>query len=206
MFSVLEPSKRLPSYRGAYRGVMRLHLGLVVPEPGERQAIRIVRLLEELKEGPRALGDRIVDLDAEVLVVSRQGNTPKRLSEIPGIGALTAAALVVAIDKGEAFDSGRDLAAWLGLVPRQSMTGGRPTQLGISKRGNAYVRRLFIHRARAVMRYHANKRTRLGQWLRGVLECRHRKIAVVALANRLVRIALAALRRGVHYTEFAIAR
>jgi transposase len=182
------------------------------------------RILEQLREEWRALDDRITDLDTEFVVVARQEETMKRLVEIPGIGALTATALVAAIGKGDAFDSGRDLAAWLGLVPRQATTGGRdlaawlglvprqattggkPRLLGISKRGNAYVRRLFIHGARAALRYHEGRRTRLGAWLRGVLERRHRNVAVVALANKLVRIAWAVLRGGVHYTEFVAAK
>jgi transposase len=167
---------------------------------------RIRSLLEQLREEWRALDDRITDLDTEFVVVARQEETMKRLVEIPGIGALTATALVAAIGKGDAFDSGRDLAAWLGLVPRQATTGGKPRLLGISKRGNAYVRRLFIHGARAALRYHEGRRTRLGAWLRGVLERRHRNVAVVALANKLVRIAWAVLRGGVHYTEFVAAK
>ena len=113
---------------------------------------------------------------------------------------------LAAVGKGDGFDSGRDFAAGLGLVLRQATTGGKPRLLGISKRGNAYVRRLFIHGARAVMRRLAEKRTRLGQWLRGVLERRHYNVAVVALANKLARIAWTVLAGGGRYAEFVEAR
>jgi transposase len=126
-------------------------------------APRIRTLLEELRREWRELNNRIADLDAEFVMTARHDEMARRLIDIPGVGALTATAMVAAIGKGEAFDSGRDFAAWLGLVPRQATTGGKPRLPGISKRGNAYVRRLFIHGARAVMRRLAEKCTRLGQ-------------------------------------------
>jgi transposase len=169
-------------------------------------APRIRTLLGELRQEWRELDDRVADLDAEFVMIARHDDMARRLTEIPGIGALTATAMVAAIAKGEACDSGRDFAAWLGLVPRQATTGGKPRLLGISKRRNAYVRRLFIHGARAVMRRLAEKRTRLGQWMRGVRERRHHNVAVVALANKLARIAWTILTGGVHYTEFVAAR
>jgi transposase len=87
-------------------------------------------------------------------------------------------------------------SAWLGLVPRQSTTGGRPCLLGISKRGNKYLRRLFIHGARAGLPHVAERDTPLGRWAKGLLGRAHQNVAVVALANKLVRIAWAVLRRG----------
>jgi len=196
------------------RGILvpkgKYHLVRLMPEvlsdEANGVAPRIRRLLEQLREEWRALDERIADLDVEFAALARQEDATKRLIEIPGIGALTATALVAAIGRGEAFESGRDLAAWLGLVPRQATTGGKPRLLGISKRGNAYVRRLLIHGARAALRYHVDRRTRLGQWLRGVLKRRHRNVAVVALANKLARIAWAVVTGGVHYTEFAGAK
>jgi transposase len=169
-------------------------------------APRMRTLLEELRREWRELDERVIDLDTEFAMLARQDEAARRLTEIPGIGALTATAMVAAIGKGEGFESGRDFAAWLGLVPRQATTGGKPRLLGISKRGNAYVRRLFIHGARAVMRRLAEKRTRLGQWMHDVLERRHHNVAVVALANKLARIAWTILTGGTHYTEFAAAK
>ena len=114
---------------------------------------------------------------------------------IPGIGVLTASALIAAIGQGESFARGRDLAAWLGLVPRQVTTGGRPRLVGISKRGNKYLRKLLIHGARAASRTLLKSRTSLGAWLRGLMARMHKNAAVVALANKLARMAWAVIRQ-----------
>jgi transposase len=115
---------------------------------------------------------------------------------IPGIGAIVASALVAAVGQAESFDRGRDLAAWLGLVPRQFTTGGRPKLLGISKRGNKYLRRQLIHGARAALPYVAERDTPLGRWAKGLMSRAHRNVAIVAFANKLARIAWAVLHRG----------
>ena len=107
---------------------------------------------------------------------------------IPGVGAIVASALVAAVGQAESFDRGRDLAAWLGLVPRQFTTGGKPKLLGISKRGNKYLRRQLIHGARAALPYVAERDTPPGQWAKGLLSRAHR---IVAFANKLARIAWA---------------
>ena len=93
---------------------------------------------------------------------------------IPGVGAIVASALVAAVGQAESFDRGRDLAAWLGLVPRQFTTGGKPKLLGISKRGNKYLRRQLIHGARAALPYVAERDTPPGQWAKGLLSRAHR--------------------------------
>jgi transposase len=112
----------------------------------------------------------------------------KRLTTIPGIGALNATALVAAVGRAEAFGQARDLGAWLGLVPRQHTTGGKPRLLGISKRGNTYLRTLLIHGARAALPSLAKGDTALGEWLRGLQARCHHNTVVVALANKLARI------------------
>ncbi len=117
----------------------------------------------------------------------------RRLTSVPGIGPLTASALVAAIGEDNAFRRGRDLSAWLGLVPRQSSIGGRTRLLGISKRGNVYLRKLFIHGARALLRA---ARTPLRAWLERLLERMHANKAVAAMANRLACIAWAVLSSG----------
>lgn len=178
----------------------------ILADDGTRLLPRVRTLLEDLRQEWRELDGNIEGLNAEFAMTSRQDDSARRLTEIPGVGSLTATAVVAAIGKGEGFDSGRDFAAWLGLVPRQYTTGGKPRLLGISKRGNAYIRRLFIHGARAVIRRLAEKNTPLGQWVRGVLERRHPNIAVVALANKLARIAWTILSRDGHYMEVAHAR
>ncbi len=115
---------------------------------------------------------------------------------IPGIGPLVATALMAAVGRAETFKRGRDLAAWLGLVPKQATTGGRPKLLGISKRGNGYLRKMLIHGARAALPSLAQTQTLLGQWLRGLLARAPKNTAVVALAAKLARIVWAVLRSG----------
>lgn len=110
-------------------------------------ASRIRMLIEDMRSEWRALDARIGAFDAEFADLARQDTSMKLPSTIPGIGPLNATAFVASFGKGEAFSRGRDLAAWLGLVPRQMTTGGKPRLLGISKRGNGYLRKMLIHGA-----------------------------------------------------------
>lgn len=160
---------------------------------------RVRRLLSELREEWIDLDRRIRALDQEFIEFTREDAATRRLASIPGIGALNATALVAALGDASNFDKARDLGAWLGIVPRQYSTGGKPRLLGISKRGNKYLRTLLIHGARAALPSLARSQTTLGAWLRGLLARRHRNIVVVALANKLARIAWATLRRGVTF-------
>jgi hypothetical protein len=98
---------------------------------------------------------------------------------------MNATALAAAVGEARTFARGRDMAAWLGLVPRQMTTGGKPRLLGISKRGNRYLRKNLIHGARAVLPYLVERETPLGRWARGLLARAHKNILVVALANKL---------------------
>jgi transposase len=139
---------------------------------------------------------RISAFDAEFVHWVKENEEARRLTTIPGIGAIVASAIVAAVGRAESFDRGRDLAAWLGLVPRQFTTGGKPKLLGISKRGNKYLRRQLIHGARAALPYVAERDTPLGRWAKGLLSRAHHNVAVVAYANKLARIAWAVLRRG----------
>ena len=117
------------------------------------------------------------------------------MTTIPGIGAIVASALVAAVGRAESFDHGRDLAAWLGLVQRQFTTGGKPKLLGISKRGNKYLRKQLIHGARAAVPHIAERNTPLGLWAKALMSRTHRNVAVVPLANKLARIDWALLQR-----------
>src|SRR4029077_4353017 len=143
------------------------------------------------------VGTRSTDrrLDAEFIRWTKENEDARRLATIPGVGATIASALIAAIGTAETFERGRDLAAWLGLVPRQFTTGGKAKLLGISKRGNKYLGRLLIHGARAALPYVAERDTPLGRWAKGLLGRVHRNVAVVAFANKLARIAWAVLRR-----------
>lgn len=138
-------------------------------------------------------------MTGEIEHIARLDAACQRLMTIPGIGALSATAIVAAIGTGAAFRSGRDFAAWLGLVPRQHSTGGKPTLLGISKRGSSYLRRLLIHGARSVHRLANRSRLVLGPWLDALDQRTHPNVAAVALANKIARIVWAVLTRGEPY-------
>ena len=147
----------------------------------------------------RELDRRIAAFDAEFVAAARSDVTARRLSTIPGIGALNATALVAAVGNARSFARARDLAAWLGLVPRQATTGGRPRLLGITKRGNKYLRTLLIHGARAALPALSTTEGSLGNWLRGLSARAHRNTVVVALASKLARIAWSVLRSAATY-------
>jgi transposase len=154
---------------------------------------RMRRLIEELRAEWRELDRRIAAFDEEFHAVAKREADCRRLCEIPGIGVLNATALVAAVGDGSAFSKGRDFAAWLGLTPRECSTGGKQRLLGISKRGNKYLRTLLIHGARAALPYLAERSDALGGWLRSLLARAHRNVVVVALANKLARMAWAVL-------------
>jgi len=156
---------------------------------------RMILLVSDARAQWAELDRRIAAFDAEFVRWAKENKDARRLTTIPGFGALVASALVAAVGRAESFDRGRDLAAWLGLVPRQFTTGGKPKLLGISKRGDKYLRRQLIHGARAALPYVAERDTPLGRWAKGLLGRAHRNVAVVAFANKLARIAWAVLRR-----------
>lgn len=155
---------------------------------------RVRLLLDDMLDQWRALDDRIMALDDEFADMARNDPAARRLATIPGIGVLNATALVAAIGDGHTFSRGRDLSAWLGLVPRQATTGGKPRLLGITKRGSKYLRKLIIQGARAALPSLSRTPTPLGGWLRGLLGRAHGNTVVVALASKLARIAWALLR------------
>jgi transposase len=168
---------------------------------------RLRGLLLELKHEWDELEKRIEEASAELQRVARQDDACHRLMEIPGFGPLVSTALVASVGNAITFRKGRDLAAWLGLVPRQHSTGGRTKLLGISKRGNEYLRRMLLHGARSVVMQMERSPSALGKWLTELSERKHRNVTVVALANKMARIAWALLTRGTHYSapELAVA-
>jgi transposase len=168
---------------------------LVIPSCDELSP-RIRLLIEDMLTRWRMLDDRIAAFDAEFIAEVRQNEAARRLISIPGIGALNATALVAAVGDVRTFARGRDLAAWLGLVPRQATTGGKPRLLGITKRGSKYLRKMLIQGARSALPTLSRGNTRLGQWLRGLLARAHSNTVVVALAAKLARIVWALLRHG----------
>jgi transposase len=163
---------------------------------GEGLSARMRMLVADVRAQWQDLDRRIGAFDAEFVHWAKENEDARRLVTIAGVGVTIATALIAAIGKAETFEHGRDLAAWLGLVPRQSTTGGKPKLMGISKRGNKYLRKLLIHGARAALPHVAEKDTALGRWAKNLLSRVHQNVAVVAFANKLARIAWAVLRRG----------
>jgi transposase len=143
------------------------------------------------------LDERIEGLTAEIEKISRREMNCDRLMSVPGIGPMISTAMVAAIGTGEAFDRGRDFAAWLGLVPRQYSTGGKPILGRISKRGCKYLRTLFIQAAHVILMRPLNwSRFSFGPWLEQACTRMHRNKLAAALANKLARIAWSILRSG----------
>jgi transposase len=165
---------------------------------------RALQLLQDLRDEWASLDRRISAYDDELATLCREDEMARRLATIPGIGVINATALLAAVGDASAFAKGRDLAAWLGLTPRQHSTGGKTKLLGISKRGNKYLRTQLIHGARAAMVHFAKKLTPVGTWVRELLNRAHPNVVVVALAAKLARIAWAVLRRGRDYDHQAV--
>src|SRR5215469_6677135 len=210
---------RLVGQRTALMNQVRsilLERGIVVPQgrrklldalselsgESERSGVgpRVRLLLDDMLDQWRGLDQRIAALGDEFAEMARNDPAARRLATIPGVGVLNATALVAAIGDGRTFSRGRDLAAWLGLVPRQATTGGKPKLLGITKRGSKYLRKLIIQGARAALPPLARSPTPLGAWLRGLLARAHGNKVVVALAAKLIRVAWALLRHGTSWS------
>lgn len=213
--------ERLVNARTALINQLRavlLERGIILP----KGRINLMRRLEDLITGDPAVSARtrtlLIDLrdewagldlrvkgyDDELAALTREDAQARRLATIPGIGVINATALLAAIGDGSAFAKGRDLAAWLGLTPRQHSTGGKTKLLGISKRGNGYLRKQLIHGARAAMPHLAAKPNQLGAWLQAMLARAHPNVVVVALAAKLARIAWAVLRHEKDFDRQAL--
>ena len=162
--------------------------------PAEGRAL-IAELAEELER----LDERVKAFDARIERIAQATPACRRLQRIPGIGPMTATALVAAVGDAKQFGSGRELSAWLGLTPRQRSTGGKPVLLGISKRGDSYLRQLLIHGARAALRRAGKHTDRRSRWAGEVEKRRGRNVASVALANKNARNAWAVLAKGADF-------
>jgi transposase len=186
--------------------------GLVIPQGIHHIAQRVPALLEvasnELPMAFRQLVDRLIghlkeldqqvrELERQILAWHRGSELSRKIEKIPGIGPLAATALVASIANAKSFDNGRQVSAWLGLVPRQHSSGGKSTLLGISKRGDVYLRTLLIHGARsAILAAQRHNGESKNLWLANLLNRRHANIAAVALANKNVRTVWALLAHG----------
>ncbi len=173
----------------------RTHLEQAVPEVLADAELRLSDsfrvLLAQLKLEMDQLSERIEQMDSVIEHTARENEACQRLTSIPGIGPVTATALVCAIGNASAFRRGRDLAAWVGMVPREYSTGGKQKLLGITKQGNKYLRRLFVQGARAVLQNRIKQTPGLRCWLDQLLARAHQNVAIVALANKLLRMAWA---------------
>jgi transposase len=149
-------------------------------------------LLERLTENLKEMDRQAKELEAQIQLWHRENEASRKLAEIPGLGPITASAIVATVGDAREFKNGRQLAAWMGLVPRQHSSGGKQTLLGISKRGDTYLRTLMIHGARAVIRFAENK-AEPESWLRKLMARRNKNVAAVALANKNARVVWALL-------------
>jgi len=182
-------------------GIAQLRRALPIIE--EDQALALTpgfkRELAELAEELRQVDDRIKAHDQRMQAAAREDHRIRRLMEIEGIGAISASALVAAVGDAKQFASGRDMAAWMGLVPSQHSSGGKDRLGHISKRGDAYLRTLLIHGARAALNASVKKEDARSRWVNSLAARRNRNIATVALANKNARIAWAVLSREEEY-------
>lgn len=156
-------------------------------------------LLAESYRELQAVDERVAYYTRQVTAQAQQSAACQRLQGIPGFGPITASAFVAEVGDGHGYRRGRDVAASLGVVPRQHSTGGKPQLLGISKRGDRYLRSLLVHGARAVVRQAGHKEDRLSRWVNRIRTERGYNKAVVALANKMARIGWAVLRHQAAY-------
>ena len=184
-----------------HKGIATLkrELPLILEDATNGLTVGARALFAELLDELARLNERIRRCEEKIKAVNQASEQSQRLGEILGIGPITASALYAAAGNGSDFVNGRHFSAWLGLVPGQHSTGGKPVLLGISKRGNSYLRTLLIHGARAVLRHSAGKADRFSLWAQSLLERRGHNRACVAVANKMARIAWVIMAKGERY-------
>ena len=176
---------------------LRTELPIILATRSDALSPRMLRMIEDLAQDWRGLDARIDGVTAEIAALARQDAGAERLMSVPGIGPIISSAMVAAIGAGEVFTKGRDFAAWLGLVPKQISTGDRTVLGPISRRGNRYLRALFVQAAWVVLiKPQSWARHGFAAWIETAKKRLHRNVLAVALANKLARIAWAVLARG----------
>ena len=190
--------EQLLKQRTATINALRAHLAEFGIVAAQRQ-MGLRELLQVLAQHLRGLEERTAELDRRLVEVARGDAACARLAAVPGIGPVIATALVAMVGDARAFASGRHLAAWAGLVPRQHSSGGKERLLGISKRGDSYLRRQLMHGARALVKVSKDREGKPWAWIDGLLARRPFNVVVAAVANKLARIAWALLTRGEDY-------
>jgi transposase len=184
------------------QGVMPLRKALpdILSSNQDVLSPRMVGLIADLAQDWRRLDERIAAVSAEIEALARQDDSCQRLMTVPGVGPIISSAVLAAIGNGSGFKQGRDFGAWLGLVPKQESTGDRTILGKISKRGNKYLRTLFVQAAHVVLARRPGTAMRgLWPWIEQASKRLHRNMLAIALANKLARIAWAVLARGRAY-------
>ena len=184
---------------------LRRQMPEILENADEQLSTRIRGLLAMLWQEWKELEQQIESLNGELAGMCRDDAACQRLQQIPGVGPLIASAVVAAIGNGAAFRKGRDFSAWLGLIPKQYSTGGKAKLLGISKRGNPYLRKMFIHGGRAAVLRLRREGTLIGKWMDGLEARAPRNVLIVAMANKLARITWAVLSSGESYRPATLA-
>lgn len=176
---------------------LRAQLPAILAMPPDVLSPRMVRAIQDLAADWRRLDERIEGLSNEIMLLAKQDAGCERLMSVPGIGPIISSAMVAAIGGGDGFSKGRDFAAWLGLVPKQISTGDRTILGKISKRGNRYLRVLFVQAAWVVLiKPKSWERHGLRPWIEAAKKRLHHNVLAIALANKLARIAWSVLARG----------
>jgi transposase len=183
---------------------LRNQMPTILEDADQNLTPRMRNLLSRVWQEWKQLEYDIETASDEIERIAGEDEACRRLRQIPGVGPLVSTATVAAIGNGAAFRKGRDFAAWLGLVPRQHSTGGKARLFGISKRGNIYLRRMFIHGARAVLLRVKYDTAGLGHWVHQLEQRTARNKVIVAIANKLARIAWAVLFKGETYRHSAV--
>jgi transposase len=174
----------------------------IVADPNDKRLPEVARVcIAALGTQLRVLKAQVLNFDRQIMAWHRSNETSKRLDEIPGVGPVLATALVASVADPKAFRSGRDFSAWIGLVPKQNSSGGKDRLGSISKQGDRYLRSLFTAGALAVIRYAKIHGTKHRPWLAALLARRPTKVAAIALANKLARMAWAMMAKGERYKQ-----
>ena len=184
---------------------LRRALPVWLEDAGNGLSERFRRLLNALWCDLQLLDERVAELDREIALIAHSDPAARRLQQLRGVGPIIATALVAAVGDGAQFANGRQMAAALGLTPKQHSSGGKDRLLGISKRGDAYLRTVLIHGARSAIQTCKGKSDPLSQWVMALAARRHPNVVATALANKTARIAWAMLRRGTDYQPELIA-
>src|SRR6201984_156263 len=185
---------------------LRGELPRILATPPDVLSPRMVRIIEDLACDWRRLDERIEGLSNEIEAIARQDSGCERLMSVPGVGPIISSAMVAAIGSGDVFNKGRDFAAWLGLVPKQKSTGDRTILGKISRRGNRYLRVLFVQAAWVVLiKPKIWERRGLKLWIEAAKKRLHPNVLAIALANKLARIAWSVLARGRDFEASTIA-